>query len=366
MAEINANSVLTLIQALHLVGLIPSLFVIFFLSTLLRRNVQAIVPVLYFVVLSAIFALPLVGIYAVYLDDRWFGIGQLLAENTLVAISFLLILQFMTGRIPSVFYWLVLMIPLLGAGMLATVQGDEVCLSVYICYDIATFKTLYSVFSSSLVFLLLMYYASRFSGHMQQDADRKHKYALIVALILLNLFVLAIELARLSGKLPGTQADFIIITFRLTFIYLVITSLFRVFYPTLAGQVINPSIGDSPHDPSADMPHVEKIRALLDEDRVYREMRMNRAGLAERVGISEYALSRIINHYFGKNFSELMNGYRIEEAKKRLREEPNYQITLIGFEVGFNSIASFNRVFKDMVGVSPTEWRSNSNTRNTD
>ena len=161
MAEINANSVLTLIQALHLVGLIPSLFVIFFLSTLLRRNVQAIVPVCYFIVLSAIFALPLADIYVVQLDNRWLGISQLLTENLLVAFSFLLILQFMMGRIPSIFYWLVLAIPLIGAGALASVRGEEVCLSTQICYDVATFKTLYGIFSSSLVFLLLMYYASR-------------------------------------------------------------------------------------------------------------------------------------------------------------------------------------------------------------
>lgn len=361
MGDLNANAAFTLIQALQLVGLVPCLFLVFFLCVLVRRNRQAIVPVFYFAALSCSFAWPLTDIYQPLAESKGMQAGLLFGESLLVAFSFLLILQFMMGRVPPVYYWAVLLIPLVGGSSIIyahMMQNMGECMRDHSCYDVAAYKALYNIFSSSLIFLLLIYYSSRFSALLKQDVDRRHKYWLIISLILLNLFVLTIDLAKLSGRFNPGEADFIITVFRLSFIYLVITSLFRVFYPNLMGQVVYVQRAEALHNPESDRPYVDKVRDLLENQRVYREMRLNRAALAEKVGINEHALSRIINRYYGKNFNELINGYRIEEAKQRLLGEPDQQITVIGFEVGFNSIASFNRVFKDRVGKSPTEFRN--------
>jgi AraC-like DNA-binding protein len=362
MDAFNANAVFTLTQALQLVGLVPCLFLIFFLATLASRNSQAVVPILYFIALACGFVLPLISLYPPVAENPLIKGALLFGESMLVGFSFLLILQFLMGRIPPMFYWLVLAIPLFGSGVLIfadMMQLEHNCLGKQACYDTASAKTLYSIFSSALIFLLLIYYSALSTGLNQDDVNRKHKYWLVIALILLNLFVLAIDLARLSEHITAGEADFARTMLRLTFIYLVITSLFRVFYPSLVSQVITFATAPAmQHDPEADKPHVDKIRQLLEGDRIYREMRLNRASLADKVGINEHALSRIINHYYGKNFNDLVNGYRIEEAKIRLKDEPTQQVTVIGFEVGFNSIASFNRVFKEKVGLSPSEWRS--------
>ena len=361
MDALNANAVLTLTQALQLVGLVPCLFLVFFLSTMVRRNLQAVVPVLYFVALACGFALPLLSLYPPLVSNALLKGSLLFGESMLVGFSFLLILQFMMGRIPPPFYWMVLAIPLVGSTVLIyadMVQLQHDCILKQVCYDTASAKTLYNVFSSSIIFLLLIYYSALSSGLNKDDVTRKHKYWLVIALILLNLFLLALDLAKLSQQLKQSELDFAITMFRLTFIYLVITSLFRVFYPSMTTQAAAAtSYPESAHNQLLDQPHIDTIRQLLEGDRIYREMRLNRAMLAKRLGIGEHTLSRIINHYFGKNFNELVNGYRIAEAKIRLRDEPQTQITAIGFEVGFNSIASFNRVFKEKVGVSPTQWR---------
>jgi AraC-like DNA-binding protein len=47
----------------------------------------------------------------------------------------------------------------------------------------------------------------------------------------------------------------------------------------------------------------------------------------------------------------------VEEAKQRLSDEET-AVTVIAFEVGFSSIASFNRVFKGLTGMSPSAYRS--------
>jgi AraC-like DNA-binding protein len=338
----------TLTQALQLAGLIPCIFLMVFLGTLSLRNSQAIIPVFYFLALACGFALPLLALYP---DAPDIVQGTLLlGESTLTALTFLLICQFMQSRIPPLPYWSVLAIPLIGGSSLIyanLLQSDA---------ETATITSLYHIFSSSLVFLLLVYYASRTEGLARDDINKKHKYWLIIALIMLHLLVLAVDLARLLRQLSIQDALFAATMFRLTFIYLVMTSLFRVFYPALAGQAKYIG-GRMPYEPNADLPHVAKLKALLETDHLYRQMRLNRAALAENMGIGEHHLSRIINHHFRKNFNELINSYRIEEAKSRLKNEPT-AITTIAFDVGFNSIASFNRAFRSIAGMSPSEYRT--------
>jgi AraC-like DNA-binding protein len=359
------DTLLTLTQALQLVGLVPSIFVILFLLTLVPRNKQVIIPILYFLALACGFALPLVDVYPSLIHRAWLGGALLLGESMLVSFCFLLVMQFISGQAPKLLYWLVLAIPLIGGSSLiyaGVIQAGEICLSDRACYDIESIKILYNVIASAFIFLLLIYYSSRVEGVRSDDTQRRHKYYLIVTLILLHLFMLAVNLAQLSGHMTRADAQFTDVMFRLAFIYLVLTSLFRVFYPAMVGEVIQMATPYArAYHPNLDKPYVEKIVELLEVEHAYREMRLNRAALAEKVGINEHHLSRVINGHFHKNFNELINGYRIEEAKQRLKNEPEQQVTVIGFEVGFNSMASFNRVFKDMVGVSPSEWRiSNS------
>jgi len=339
------DAIFNLTQALQLVGLVPCLFIVLFLTSLARHNSQVVLPLAYFLSLACAFSLPLIGIFFPYSSIPWLT-GLLLAgESVLVALSFLMILQFMTGRIPPLSYWLVLAIPLMGGSILFYSSLTQEA-------GIASLRTLYNILSSALIFLLLVYFLSRFPKLAADEIERKHKYALVVSLISLHLLVLAVDLAQLSGVIASLQAQSIETVLRLTFIYLVITSLFRVFYPTLMPHRVPLA---KPYDPNQDLPHVAALRKLLDEG-VHREMRLNRTALAKKAGIGEHHLSRVINHHFKMSFNELINGYRIEDAKRRLKEGTT-PVTNIAFEVGFNSIASFNRVFKERVGMSPTEFR---------
>jgi AraC-like DNA-binding protein len=85
-------------------------------------------------------------------------------------------------------------------------------------------------------------------------------------------------------------------------------------------------------------------------------MRLNRANLAAKLGVGENTLARVMNSYLGKSFNELINSRRIEDAKLLLVKE-NMSIATIAADVGFNSTPSFNRVFRETVGTSPTQFR---------
>ena len=86
--------------------------------------------------------------------------------------------------------------------------------------------------------------------------------------------------------------------------------------------------------------------------------------LSEKLSIPSWHLSRVINTSFQQNFFNFINNYRIEEAKRLMREPTNKNMTILEilYEVGFNSKSTFNDVFKKQTGMTPSEFKkSNQN-----
>lgn len=79
--------------------------------------------------------------------------------------------------------------------------------------------------------------------------------------------------------------------------------------------------------------------------------------VADHIYVSQWHLSKLLNKYCGKNFSEILNTTRINEAKKLLKN-PSYRIGDITEMVGFSDMAHFSRVFKKIEGKSPNEYRN--------
>jgi AraC-like DNA-binding protein len=83
--------------------------------------------------------------------------------------------------------------------------------------------------------------------------------------------------------------------------------------------------------------------------------------LAEKLSIPSHHLSQIINESLRQNFFEFVNTHRVEEAKKLLLDPANRHLNLaeIGYEAGFNSVSSFNAVFKKFVQMTPSRYQKN-------
>lgn len=109
----------------------------------------------------------------------------------------------------------------------------------------------------------------------------------------------------------------------------------------------------------ADRPAYDRLMALMN-DGVYRQDGLTVAGLAEKVGVPEHQLRKLINGALGfRNFSSFLNARRIEDAKSALADRANArkQILQIALDLGYGSIAPFNRAFKQATGQTPTEYR---------
>ena len=78
--------------------------------------------------------------------------------------------------------------------------------------------------------------------------------------------------------------------------------------------------------------------------------------IAEKLHLSKYYISHMINRKLNQNFNEYINNLRIAEACNLLRET-NIKIADISEDVGFGTIRSFNRAFKQITGISPVVYR---------
>jgi AraC-like DNA-binding protein len=103
---------------------------------------------------------------------------------------------------------------------------------------------------------------------------------------------------------------------------------------------------------------VLSLRNSMEQEKLYLEPALNLAALAKHTGIAPKTISAVLNQHLQKSFNEFINEYRIGEIKERLLQPHNKNITIAGlaYECGFNSLPTFQRAFKAVVGVSPTEF----------
>ncbi|GAB5521360.1 MAG: hypothetical protein RhofKO_36110 [Rhodothermales bacterium] len=105
--------------------------------------------------------------------------------------------------------------------------------------------------------------------------------------------------------------------------------------------------------------YVQNLLDVLQGEKLFTNPELTLQDLADRLGISAGYLSQIINEHEGKNFFELVNGYRVEEVKHRLisADYQHYTIMGIALESGFKSKSTFNTVFKKFTGQTPSAYK---------
>lgn len=110
--------------------------------------------------------------------------------------------------------------------------------------------------------------------------------------------------------------------------------------------------------------YLNKLLQLMERERPYTDGDLTIQKLAAQLSIPAPHLSQTINERLGKNFSDFINSYRIEEAKRRLLDPAlkHYTVLAIAEEVGFNSKSAFNDVFKRHVNMTPSEFRKSMET----
>ncbi|PZQ44676.1 MAG: AraC family transcriptional regulator [Micavibrio aeruginosavorus] len=335
------TSQFTLAEILSLLGLAQSVYVLVYMLLRSGSIVNAVIPSLYFTSLALAFLFDAAA-------GRWAGeiayyeTWQWLFWFSGIPLGALLVLQIAHVAEPpkAKYFGMVLLIPL--AFVPAWLTGE-----------------LHMLYVAGLVigaFSLLAIWLRRdlLDGLRKNPKFGRERFWLILALVSLNTAFLAATWAYLGEML--SYGDWIVIRniLGIAFVYTATTSLFRIYPQALQlgrKQTAGPALN------SEEQAVIEKFRILLARDKIYQDAAYGRAELARELGIGEARLSRLVNVSYGKTIPQILNEYRVRDAQ-RLLTETDAAIQTVFEESGFNSITTFNRVFKELCGDSPTEFRA--------
>lgn len=101
------------------------------------------------------------------------------------------------------------------------------------------------------------------------------------------------------------------------------------------------------------------LQKLMHTDQLYLDTSLTIDALAEKLYCQKHHLSQVLNDKLKQSFAELLNEMRTEEAK-RLLSDPllgHYKISSVAYDAGFNSLSSFNDIFKKREGITPSRYR---------
>jgi len=118
-------------------------------------------------------------------------------------------------------------------------------------------------------------------------------------------------------------------------------------------------VGLSVEDPTEKLDLAE-VERLISVEKMYLEPNLTIRALAEKAGLPEHRLRRLINQHLGyRNFADFLNHYRVEAAKQLLAAPENHraQVLVMAMDLGYGSLGPFNRAFKERTGQTPTEFR---------
>ena len=112
--------------------------------------------------------------------------------------------------------------------------------------------------------------------------------------------------------------------------------------------------------PEVDERLLAQLSDVMDTQKYWHTEGLTIRQLAEKMQVKEYRLRQAINQHLGyRNFNDYLNGYRVREACAVLADPARQDLTVleIAYDLGYASLAPFNKAFKDTTGMTPTEWR---------
>jgi AraC-like DNA-binding protein len=102
----------------------------------------------------------------------------------------------------------------------------------------------------------------------------------------------------------------------------------------------------------------EKLIFLFENEKIYRQNDSSLEILSNKLDTTRHNTSQVINEHFNLNFFELINKYRIAEALDILQSDTHNNLNIIdvAYEVGFNNKVTFNKSFKKIISLTPSQY----------
>ena len=108
---------------------------------------------------------------------------------------------------------------------------------------------------------------------------------------------------------------------------------------------------------------IAKLNVHMEEKMPYLNPELTLSELSSDLNISKYDLTFLLNNHIGKNFFSYVNEYRLNKVVENLKDPHFDHLTIISlaFDSGFNSKSTFNSLFKQHTGKTPSEYKKSFN-----
>ncbi len=348
----------TLPEMLSLFGVMQCLYILVYVSFRAGNLFRVALPLLYFFVLGFAFLVDFSRGY-IYELIPYFDVLSWGAWTLGTPLSVLLILHMsQITKLPALMNWSILLIVpfALVFSIFAGGYSDANCYEGgKLCSQFFEWLNISGLIAGAISLLVIWFRKNLFEDLLKQKAG-KERYWLILSLIIVNVFFLFLIAFSTTGDYMDSGVTLVRTILGLSFVYIVSTSLFRIYPSALNVPYQKKNEGQLSQEEEA---LAKKVESLLQLEKIYHENTYSRSDLARELGVAESTISRVINLHFKKSFPQLLNEYRVEDSKQLLLDT-TASIKVVAGEVGFNSLPSFNRVFKEITGQSPSSYRKNT------
>ena len=262
--------------------------------------------------------------------------------------------------IPFIFYVLIYSLPQL----VNDLSGEPLFqypVKIYDTINLALVKDIFSIVYFSLALKLFFKAKTRIKTHYTSITEEGFSW-LLKFLISFLMVVIVDLLITVNEIYFGYDVEW---DAYITLVFLVLAIVYVGYYGFSQLTVFIPDLvlGENTHPYHAisnkDKEEAHQVKDFIETDKTFLIPNLTLPMLSEKVQISPRRLSFLFNNVLGISFYDFINGYRVEEAKKRLvsGHSDKYTITGIGLSCGFNSKSSFYRIFKNKLGVSPYQYK---------
>ncbi|QQG35684.1 MAG: AraC family transcriptional regulator [Micavibrio aeruginosavorus] len=348
-------------EILSLLGVAQCVYLLVYMLFRSGSLRSVFLPALYFLILGLAFSFDF-GRASVAPLIPGFDLWQAVAWFMGPPLSVLLILQIL--QLPTMpplrHFWVLLLMPVAVLLSYAIARTYNSCMGWLSCPPLADWLVITGLLAGLTSLAAIWGQRGKLETLHYEKAGRD-RYWLILTLVFMNLCFLGLMLMTLTPVISEDQAVLARTFLGLGFVYVAGTSLFRI-YPQAVILIQRQERRAATTPQEQDL--AVKISALMQVQKIYQEPECNRASLARELNVPEATLSRVINAQFGRTVPQFLNEKRVEDAKQLLADT-DAAVKVIASEVGFSSLASFNRVFRDVTGESPSAYRATYSIKNT-
>jgi len=137
----------------------------------------------------------------------------------------------------------------------------------------------------------------------------------------------------------------------------VIGVLLAALVALLLTRRVSPSPAETPSPEQLEESRMDQIIHKLEQEKMYLRKGLTITDFAAELHTNKTYISYLLNRRCGKSFSDFLNGYRVEHAKRLMREQPQLNLAEVADASGFADESSFYRNFKKATGLTPAAWR---------